>query len=157
MVIINLILFKKIIKGKMKNEHKPKFSVPEINIIPVPSALQSRKSTQQRITIFTKSNSRNSIMRAMKSKNSNLNYFPILKKRTSTLRNYDFSEEIAMKEIYKEKDEEENSPKLIKKFLEVPECSILKYGLKPSIESVEFSFCRTCDPNLINPNLYSMY
>ena len=135
----------------MKNEHKPKFSVPEINIIPVPSALQSRKSTQQRITIFTKSNSRNSIMRAMKSKNSNLNYFPILKKRTSTLRNYDFSEEIAMKEIYKEKDEEENSPKLIKKFLEVPECSILKYGLKPSIESVEFSFCRTCDPNLINP------
>ena len=56
-----------------------------------------------------------------------------------------------MKEIYKEKEEDESAPKIIQKFLEVNECSILKYGLKPSIENVEFSFCRTCDPNLINP------
>ena len=129
-------------------------SVPEIKVIQVPSAFQSRQSNQQhRITIFTKSNSRNSMQRVLKSKNSgNLNnIFPILKKRTSSLRNYDFSEEINMKEIYKDKDDEENAPKLLQKFLEVKDCSILKYGLKTSLESVEFSFCRTCDPNLINP------
>ena len=130
-----------------------KISVPEIKVIQVPSTFQSRKSNQQRITIFSKSNSRNSIKRALKTRNTSTmnNFFPILKKRTSTLRNYDFSEEISMKEIYKDIEDEENSPKLIKKFLEVPDCSILKYGLKPSIENVEFSFCRTCDPNLINP------
>ena len=128
-------------------------SVPEIKVIQVPSVFQSRKSNQQRITIFTKSNSRNSIKRALKTKNSNTlnNIFPILKKRTSALRNCDFSEEINMKEIYKDNDDEENVPKLIKKFLEVQDCSILKYGLKTSLENVEFSFCRTCDPNLINP------
>ena len=128
-------------------------SVPEIKVIQVPSSFQSRKSNQPRITIFSKSNSRNSIKRALKSRNTTLmgNFFPILKKRTSTLRNYDFSEEINMKEIYKDIEDDENSPKLIKKFLEIPDCSILKYGLKPSIENVEFSFCRTCDPNLINP------
>ena len=130
-----------------------KISVPEIKVIQVPSTFQSRKSNQPRITIFSRSNSRNSIKRALKTRNTSTmnNFFPILKKRTSTLRNYDFSEEINMKEIYKDIEDEENSPKLIKKFLEVPDCSILKYGLKPSIENVEFSFCRTCDPNLINP------
>ena len=128
-------------------------SVPEIHVVQVPSAFQSRKSNQNRIPIFTTSNSRNSINKVLKSKNSgNLgNFFPILKKRTSAIRNYDFSEEINMKEIYKEKEEDESAPKIIQKFLEVNECSILKYGLKPSIENVEFSFCRTCDPNLINP------
>ena len=138
----------------MINRKKSKqISVPEIHVVQVPSQIQHKKSNQNRIPIFTTSNTRNSLNKMIKSKNSgNLNpHFPILKKRTNTLRNYDFSEEINMKEIYKEKEEDENAPKIIKKFLEVNECSILKYGLKPSIESVEFSFCRTCDPNLINP------
>jgi hypothetical protein len=63
---------------------KPKqISVPEIHVLQVPSALQSRKSNQNRIPIFTTSNSRNSINKAIKSKNSgNLgNLFPILKKK----------------------------------------------------------------------------
>ena len=53
--------------------------------------------------IFTKSNSRNSIQRAIKSKNSvgiNNNLFPIMKKRTGVIRNYNYSEEMYMKEIY---------------------------------------------------------
>ena len=135
-----------------KSKKAKQFSVPEIHVLQVPSALQSRKSNQNRIPIFTTSNSRNSFNKVIKSKNSgNLgNLFPILKKR-SIIRNYDFSEEINMKEIYKEKEEDESIPKIIQKFLEVNDCSILKYGLKPSIENVEFSFCRTCDPNLINP------
>ena len=135
-----------------KSKKAKQVSVPEIHVLQVPSALQSRKSNQNRIPIFTTSNSRNSFNKVIKSKNSgNLgNLFPILKKR-SIIRNYDFSEEINMKEIYKEKEEDESIPKIIQKFLEVNDCSILKYGLKPSIENVEFSFCRTCDPNLINP------
>ena len=140
--------------NETKSRKSKKISVPEIKVIQVPSAFQNRKSAQKRITIFTKSTSRNSINKSAKTRNSGAinNLFPILRKRTSTLRNYDYSEEITMKEIYKDKEEEdENSPKLIKKFLEVKDCTILKYGLKPSIESVDFSFCRTCDPNLINP------
>ena len=139
--------------NETKSRKSKKISVPEIKVVQVPSAFQNRKSTQKRITIFTKSSSRNSINRSGKTRNSGAvnNIFPILRKRTSTLRNYDYSEEITMKEIYKDKEEDENSPKLIKKFLEVKDCTILKYGLKPSIENVDFSFCRTCDPNLINP------
>ena len=30
-------------------------------------------------------------------------------------------------------------------------CIILKYGNKPSLEPIEYTFCKTCDSNLINP------
>ena len=30
-------------------------------------------------------------------------------------------------------------------------CIILKYGNKPSNEEIEYTFCKTCDSNLINP------
>ena len=137
----------------LPNQQKLKqVSVPEIKVIPVPSGLQSRKSN--RMMIFTKSNSRNSIQRAIKSKNSvgiNNNLFPIMKKRTGIIRNYNYSEEMYMKEIYNDFESEENSPELIKKFLAVEDCSIIKYGLNQTYETIEFSFCRTCDPNLINP------
>ena len=137
----------------LPNQHKLKqVSVPEIKVIPVPSGFQSRKSN--RMMIFTKSNSRNSIQRAIKSKNSvglNNNLFPIMKKRTGIIRNYNYSEEMYMKEIYNDFESEENTPELIKKFLEVEDCSIIKYGLNQTYETIEFSFCRTCDPNLINP------
>ena len=130
-------------------------SVPEIKVIQVqqPSPgklLQPQSPNHQRILFVTRSNTRNSIKMSLKAKQSgSLNsYYPML--RSNTI-NYDVNEEINMKEIYKEKDEEENAPKLLKKFLEVTDCSILKYGLKPSSENIEFSYCRTCDPNLINP------
>ena len=130
-------------------------SVPEIKVIQVqqPSPgklLQPQSPNHQRILFVTRSNTRNSIKMSLKAKQSgSLNsYYSML--RSNTI-NYDVNEEINMKEIYKEKDEEENAPKLLKKFLEVTDCSILKYGLKPSSENIEFSYCRTCDPNLINP------
>ena len=63
-------------------------------------------------------------------------------------------EELNLRDLYKnnkEDNEDSELPKIIQKFIQVKDCSILKYGLKPSIENIDFSFCRTCDPNLINP------
>ena len=80
---------------------------------------------------------------AIKSKNSvgiNNNLFPIMKKRTGIIRNYNYSEEMYMKEIYNDFESEENTPELIKKFLEVEDCSIIKYGLNQTYETIEFSF-----------------
>ena len=54
-------------------------------------------------------------------------------------------------DLYKNNKENSELPKIIQKFIQVKDCSILKYGLKPSNENIDFSFCRTCDPNLINP------
>ena len=61
-----------------KSKKAKQVSVPEIHVLQVPSALQSRKSNQNRIPIFTTSNSRNSFNKVIKSKNSgNLgNLFP---------------------------------------------------------------------------------
>ena len=36
-------------------------------------------------------------------------------------------------------------------FLKIEKCSILKYGIKKSKEEIKFSYCRTCDHNLLNP------
>ena len=33
----------------------------------------------------------------------------------------------------------------------IPNCSILIYGAKASFEEIEYSFCKSCDSNLINP------
>ena len=33
----------------------------------------------------------------------------------------------------------------------IPKCSILIYGAKASFEEIEYSFCKSCDSNLINP------
>ena len=64
---------------------------------------------------------------------------------------FDYNEEQFIKELYKNKEDNYQIPKLIQKFFHIKNCSILKYGLKPSIDTIDFSFCRTCDPNLINP------
>ena len=40
---------------------------------------------------------------------------------------------------------------LVEKLYKVIDCSILKYGVNPSFENIPYSFCKTCDKNLINP------
>ena len=36
-------------------------------------------------------------------------------------------------------------------FIKIKHCSILKYGIKPSTEKIQYGFCSTCDINLIHP------
>jgi len=48
-----------------------------------------------------------------------------------------------------EQNEEEILP--IKNFLIKEKCSILKYGINKSSEEIKYSYCKTCDHNLLNP------
>ena len=57
---------------------------------------------------------------------------------------------LMMTEIYNKFDIS-FEPKIIKKLNEVEKCSILKYGIKPSLDDISYSYCLTCDSSLINP------
>ena len=36
-------------------------------------------------------------------------------------------------------------------FLKMGKCSLLKYGIKKSTQPIKYSYCKTCDHNLVNP------
>ena len=57
---------------------------------------------------------------------------------------------LIMNEIYNKFDVN-YEPKIIKKLKEVEKCSILTYGIKPSLDDISYSYCLTCDSSLINP------
>ena len=64
-----------------------------------------------------------------------------------------FNNDDSLKEvvqIYKKYDDQYES-KIIKKLKEVEDCSILKYGIKPSTKEISYSYCLTCDSGLVNP------
>ena len=46
---------------------------------------------------------------------------------------------------------EDNCNEVITEFLKIKNCTILQFGIKPTIEKVKFGYCRTCDLNLMNP------
>jgi len=46
---------------------------------------------------------------------------------------------------------DENCNEVITEFLKIKNCTILKYGVRPTIEKVKFGYCRTCDLNSMNP------
>ena len=46
---------------------------------------------------------------------------------------------------------DDNCNEVITEFLKIKNCTILQYGIKPTIEKVKFGYCRTCDLNLMNP------
>ena len=128
-------------------------NIPSIKVISPPDI--QRNESIKRITIFTrtKSNSKNNNILFFKKNTTNSNnplHSSTKKKRT--FRNFDTNyNEVLIKDIYKNQDDGNYTPKLVQKFLQVEECSILEYGLKNSVQDIDFSFCRTCDPNLINP------
>jgi len=64
---------------------------------------------------------------------------------------YNEKDKIELNKIYGnfEKESEEILP--IKYFSNVSNCSIVKYGIKKSPEEIEYSFCKTCDHNLLKP------
>ena len=62
--------------------------------------------------------------------------------------NLNMSEEIDINELYYDVI---MSEKPIQNSNKIPLCSVLKYGTKPSIDKIEYTFCKTCDNNLINP------
>ena len=151
--------------SRIKNSN----SYVSIKILP-PSDELSKDSpnNNNRMQLFarTKSNKRNSInnnsinVQVSKYTSTNLQVFNshqfshANRRKSRTIHGFDNDlEEIHMREIYKIKDDE-NVPKLIQKFINVKGCSILKYGLKMSNESIDFSFCRTCDPNLIKMHMW---
>ena len=82
---------------------------------------------------------------------------PINQRRKSVGHNYINPENIeeiqnskAIIQAYKKYDEK-YEPNIIKKLKEVKNCSILKYGIKPSTNDISYSYCLTCDSSLINP------
>ena len=108
-----------------------------------PKHLLIKQSSIKRLPIFSKSKS---ISKSIKfiTKPSGASNNSIKSSRRKSQVNYSFDnsiEEINLKEIYK-KNDDNIMPKLIQKFIQIEECSILKYGLKPSTEEIEFSFCR---------------
>ena len=44
-----------------------------------------------------------------------------------------------------------NCDNVMKEFLKIKECSILKYGIKISTDKIYYGYCQTCDVNLIHP------
>ena len=64
---------------------------------------------------------------------------------------YNEKDKIELNKIYGnfEKESEEILP--IHYFTKVSNCSIVKYGIKKSPEEIEYSFCKTCDHNLLKP------
>ena len=72
------------------------------------------------------------------------------KKKTNNIKNMirDKKELNACEYIY---NKDINDVEIIKKLYKVKDCSIFKYGIKESYEKIKYSFCKTCDKNLINP------
>ena len=56
--------------------------------------------------------------------------------------------------IYKNIIKEEDSIKPIHNFNKMNRCSIIKYGIKPSTDEIKYSYCKTCDHNLVRPICY---
>ena len=120
--------------------------------------IQRRESN--RVQLFQRAKSRSGskknylkfqLTKGTNSNNNNPNLQLMRRKSRSIIDFNNNFEEINIKEIYKDNDDNKDVPKLIQKFTEIKDCSILKYGIKPSIDEIEFSFCRTCDPNLMSP------
>ena len=136
-----------------------KISVNSINYqIQVYNSEEIQRRESKGVQLFQRTKSRSGSKNYLKfqltkSTNSiNNSIPPSMRRKSRTI--FDFNsnyEEINIKEIYRDNDNNNDVPKLIQKFTEIKDCSILKYGIKPSIDDIEFSFCRTCDPNLVSP------
>ena len=83
--------------------------------------------------------------------NSALNNDSSTHKKSSNLIIYNEAEQLEIEKIYgtNEKDYDEILP--IHNFDRVTKCSVLKYGIKKSTEEIEYSYCKTCDYNLLKP------
>ena len=123
-------------------------------LFPSPKEFQ-KKDSNFRLQSFiqTKSHSKNIFKFQTSGRiNSLRQSTPSIKRRSRVIHGFDqYIEEINLREIYKIDYNSMDMPKLVQKFNQIKDCSILKYGLKPSNEDIDFSFCRTCDPNSINP------
>lgn len=53
--------------------------------------------------------------------------------------------------LYNKNEKEDEIIAPIKNFLKIKKCSILKYGIRQSMEDIQYSYCKTCDYNLTNP------
>jgi len=59
--------------------------------------------------------------------------------------------EIELERIYSNFHERDEDILPIANFKKVNKCSIIKYGIKKSTEEIEYSYCKTCDHNLVRP------
>ena len=50
--------------------------------------------------------------------------------------------------IYKK---DQNDDKVTRNLYDIKDCSLFKYGINESYKRIKYSFCKTCDKNLINP------
>ena len=133
-----------------------KFSFSSNNYqIKVHNSEEIQRKESKGVQLFQRAKSRSGSKNYLKfqlTKSTNSNNLPSMRRKSRTISDFNSNfEELNIKEIYKDKDDKNDVPKLIQKFTEIKDCSILKYGIKPSIDDIEFSFCRTCDPNLVSP------
>ena len=61
-------------------------------------------------------------------------------------------EEIELNRLYNNNNQKKDEKiKPIINFKKVNKCSIIRYGVKKSTEKIEYSYCKTCDHNLVRP------
>ena len=60
-------------------------------------------------------------------------------------------EKIELNKIYGNFEKESEDILPIQYFNKVNNCSVSKYGIKKSTEDIEYSYCKTCDHNLLKP------
>ena len=62
--------------------------------------------------------------------------------------------QLELDKLYKNFSKEDEEILPIRNFNKINNCSILKYGIKESIEEIKYSYCKTCDHNLVRPICY---
>ena len=58
---------------------------------------------------------------------------------------------LELEKIYNIDIKEYEHIKPVYNILKMEKCSILKYGIKKSTKPIKYSYCKTCDHNLVNP------
>ena len=129
-----------------KNQYRTRFGISYTNINRKNFDFTAiKKKSKKYSKAFMNSSMDNSKL------NSALNNDSSTHNKSSNLIIYNEAEQLEIEKIYgtNEKDYDEILP--IHNFDRVTKCSVLKYGIKKSTEEIEYSYCKTCDYNLLKP------
>ena len=73
----------------------------------------------------------------------------IVKKNTKSM--FNEVNEIDINRVYDNIKKVKENIIPISNFFKISKCSIIKYGISKSTDEIEYSYCKTCDHNLVRP------
>ena len=121
----------------------------------------SSKSSKGLSTILGKFGSKKNITKFKLRKETTIKEFSEIKpffleeRSVSNIKNNILNEvnEIEIERIYDKNNDEKEKEEILPiiNFHKVSKCSVIKYGIKKSTEKIEYSYCKTCDHNLLRP------